>query len=235
MKTRTLCIALVVLGACRKEALPSPEFSRAEARFNEVYGRKLDGAYQDTAAMDEVLALLAKVPADSSDAAAAAELRQRIEAGRAARAAEEQRLEAIAAGAAATPVFSAEGGGAGGGAAQADAGTEDGGSAAQEGAAAADFEAEHKGCVTQGLPFAVQGSDIKGNAWELNATDECKAKFPALVGKRVYVSAGKVYRVEEAERGKVVEAFGDPKNPRLPDAGAPATPGSGDAGEDAGP
>jgi hypothetical protein len=215
---RIIVLALALGLSCRKQAVASPEFTKAQDQFNALYAQKLDGAYNDPA-VEEVLALLAKVPPESPDAAGAAELKARIEAGRKGLAEEERRRQEMMRVAANTGGFvSAEGGGGGGGGGAEGAadGGEDGGAA--EGQAAEDFETAHKGCVQKGLGFQVQGSDVKGDAWELVASDACKAKFPALVGKRVYVAGGKVYRIEEAEKGKVVEWTGDPNKPPVPTA-----------------
>jgi len=75
--TRFLAVVLllVVTGCARKE--PSPEYTRASERFNKLYAKELDDAYVDPA-IHEVEALLEKVPADSLDAQAAAQLLTRI-------------------------------------------------------------------------------------------------------------------------------------------------------------
>ena len=77
MTTRFLALVLllVLTGCARKE--PSPEYSRASERFNKLYAKGLDDAYLDPA-MHEVEALLEKVPQDSLDAQAAAQLLARI-------------------------------------------------------------------------------------------------------------------------------------------------------------
>ena len=77
MTTRFLAIVLllVLTGCARKE--PSPEYTRASERFNKLYAKELDDAYVDPA-IREVEALLEKVPADSLDAQAAAQLLTRI-------------------------------------------------------------------------------------------------------------------------------------------------------------
>jgi len=75
--TRFLAVVLLLAltGCARKE--PSPEFTRASERFNKLYAKELDDAYVDPA-IHEVEALLEKVPADSLDAQAAAQLLTRI-------------------------------------------------------------------------------------------------------------------------------------------------------------
>ncbi|HTS82917.1 MAG TPA: hypothetical protein VMH40_20135 [Myxococcaceae bacterium] len=82
MTTRAfrLVLLLALAGCARKE--PSPEFTRASERFNKLYAKELDDAYVDPA-MHEVEALLDKVPADSLDAQAAAQLLSRIRENRA--------------------------------------------------------------------------------------------------------------------------------------------------------
>ncbi|HET9036818.1 MAG TPA: hypothetical protein VFN45_11455, partial [Myxococcaceae bacterium] len=77
MTTRFLALVLllVLTGCARKEA--SPEYTRASERFNKLYAKSLDDAYLDPG-MREVEALLEKVPPDSLDAQAAAQLLARI-------------------------------------------------------------------------------------------------------------------------------------------------------------
>ncbi len=76
MTTRSLAVVLLLLAACaRKE--PSPEYTRASERFNKLYAKELDDAYVDPG-MHEVEALLEKVPQDSLDAQASAQLLNRI-------------------------------------------------------------------------------------------------------------------------------------------------------------
>jgi hypothetical protein len=70
-----LVLLLILTGCARKEA--SPEYTRASERFNKLYAKSLDDAYLDPG-MREVEALLEKVPPDSLDAQAAAQLLARI-------------------------------------------------------------------------------------------------------------------------------------------------------------
>jgi hypothetical protein len=82
LTTRFLAVVLLLAltGCARKE--PSPEYTRASERFNKLYAKELDDAYVDPA-IHEVEALLEKVPADSLDAQAAAQLLNRIRTNRA--------------------------------------------------------------------------------------------------------------------------------------------------------
>ena len=81
MKTRSLRLVLLLalVGCSRKE--PSPEYTRASEQFNKLYAKELDDPYVDPA-VREVEALLEKVPPDSLDSQAAAQLLTRIREGR---------------------------------------------------------------------------------------------------------------------------------------------------------
>jgi len=74
-------IVLVVVGCSRRKE-PSPEYSRASEAFTKLYAQRLDDAYLDPK-MREIEAQLQRVPADSLDAQAAADLLGRIRDGRA--------------------------------------------------------------------------------------------------------------------------------------------------------
>ncbi len=77
-----LAVVAVTQGGCSRHRDPSPEFSRASEAFNKLYAQRLDDAFLDPR-MRELEALLQRVPADSLDAQAAADLLNRIREGRA--------------------------------------------------------------------------------------------------------------------------------------------------------
>jgi hypothetical protein len=67
--------------ACRKPAQPSEEFSQARTRFGKLYAEKGDEAFVDPQ-IEQIDSILARVPPNSLDAAAARDLRARIQSGR---------------------------------------------------------------------------------------------------------------------------------------------------------
>jgi hypothetical protein len=77
-----LAVVVLTSAGCSRHRDPSPEFSRASESFNKLYAQRLDDAFLDPK-MREVEALLQRVPADSLDAQAAADLLSRIREGRA--------------------------------------------------------------------------------------------------------------------------------------------------------
>ena len=107
MTTRFLAIVLllVLTGCARKE--PSPEYTRASGLFNKLYAKELDDAYVDPA-IHEVEALLEKVPPDSLDAQAAAQLLKRIRDNRTRIEQATREREAAMAGARTPPTFSGQ-------------------------------------------------------------------------------------------------------------------------------
>ena len=80
---RIVLVAALALGAagCKKHK-PSPDYAEAVALYDRLYADKLEDAYIDPG-MAQVEELLARVPADSRDQQAAAELMAKIQAGRA--------------------------------------------------------------------------------------------------------------------------------------------------------
>jgi hypothetical protein len=81
-KFAVLAVVVLTSAGCSRHRDPSPEFSRASESFNKLYAQRLDDAFLDPK-MREVEALLQRVPADSLDAQAAADLLNRIREGRA--------------------------------------------------------------------------------------------------------------------------------------------------------
>lgn len=75
-----VCLLLVV-SACPKGGQPSPEYEQARARFNVLYGEKLEDAYLDPE-MAAIEQQLEAVPQESSDHQVAQELLKRIRSGR---------------------------------------------------------------------------------------------------------------------------------------------------------
>ncbi|HMK72124.1 MAG TPA: hypothetical protein VK454_02230 [Myxococcaceae bacterium] len=84
MPRQAAVLAAIVLACagCSRRREPSPEFSRASEAFTKIYAQRLDDAYLDPK-MREIEAQLQRVPADSLDAQAAADLLARIRDGRA--------------------------------------------------------------------------------------------------------------------------------------------------------
>ena len=93
--------ALALLAAC-SHPQPSPDYERARQLWTALVQSRGDAAAEDPRA-DEVLSLLDRVPKDSADAAAAAELRGRIEGERKAHEEELARRQKLVAGAGAIP------------------------------------------------------------------------------------------------------------------------------------
>ncbi len=92
----TLLIALAPAACTKSPGPPSEEYSQARARFNKLYGQKLDEAFLDPA-MDEIEEQLQRVPTDSMDSQPAKELIQRIQDGRnRMQAAQQEKEDAIA-------------------------------------------------------------------------------------------------------------------------------------------
>lgn len=74
-------LVVAVPVACHKPAQPSEAYAQAHLRFGKLYAAKGDDAFLDPE-VTEVESLLAQVPANSLDAAAAHELSARIQEGR---------------------------------------------------------------------------------------------------------------------------------------------------------
>ena len=187
--------------ACRKPAKPSEEYTQAHTRFGRLYAEKGDEAFLDPG-MAEVESLLARVPADSLDAAAANELRARIRTGRQqAEAREKAKDEALAQARAqgetpsgfdsapsvpSTPEESETP------EEPADAGT-DAGTAGVPGIGTpvAQLASGFSGCFQKREPLEVKGRGLR-DRWELQDRVACRQQYGSLQDQALIVEEGKV-------------------------------------------
>lgn len=214
---RRLILAIAVSAAClglpackRKPPQPSPQYEKASRIHQDLYVRKLDAAYLDPR-MDEAVTLLKQVPAESVDAAAAQELLQTIEKGRAQAKAEnaerekaqadlQKGLDSLSA-VDPTKVLNA---------AAPAAGAADPGAPAEadpygEGASIADLNRQSGGCLVAGITFTEEGSKKRGVTYKVANSSECRAKLPGMVGELVLVIDGRVYRRVPADSVRQVD------------------------------
>jgi len=195
----SLLTALLLSGpvACSKPQ-PSEDYFQAHTRFSKLYAEQGDEAFADPA-MDEVEAMLARVPADSLDAKAAQELRQRIQSGRTQfQSQEKARQEAIAQ--ARTPT-SMPGGFASEGSASrsaappppveetSDAGT--GSSGPAVGTSASELASGFSGCFQKGEQVEVRNRGVR-DRWELADRATCRQQYAALADQVLLIEEGKV-------------------------------------------
>ena len=193
-----LLTALLLSGpvACSKPQ-PSEDYFQAHTRVSKLYAEQGDEAFADPS-MDEVEAMLARVPADSLDAKAAQELRQRIQAGRTqAQSQEKARQEAIAqartpstmpggfpssdapsAPAPAQPVEEPS-----------DAGSGPSGPAV--GTLASELASGFSGCFQKGEPVEVRNRGTR-ERWELADRATCRQQYAALADQVLLIEEGKV-------------------------------------------
>jgi hypothetical protein len=202
---RRLAPAVLVALACSRAPEPSPELAAAQQRRADV----LAAHPGDAAArpeMDEVLALLARVPPDSPDAAAAAELRARVEAERAALAAEAAaRAEAVERAGRPSPVAPAPAAEpAGGGAGPAPAG----GLRLARGTKLADFRAAAGACFEKKVDLEIvdDGKARPGEAWGLRDGEECARQHPRQAGQWVLFADGALVSSVPSASAKTVTA-----------------------------
>ncbi|HET9599497.1 MAG TPA: hypothetical protein VFP65_28235 [Anaeromyxobacteraceae bacterium] len=215
---------LLLVAACSRPQ-PSPEYERARALWTEIVKARADEASQDPRA-DEVLALLAQVPAASADATAAAELRTRIEADRKARAEEQARRERLVAQAGApqempsggSPQPAAGGGGPG---------------ASGEGAApppalrigmpVQELEKGFGDCFARREPVRIGGGPDagarEGDLWVMKDDEGCRARHAALAGQGILVAGGQVAGVSPLDKARKVEVRQTVELGTLPDGG----------------
>jgi hypothetical protein len=204
--------ALIALGSCSKRGKPSAEFTQAHAMFARIYGEKLDEAFDDSR-MEMVEQLLAKVPADSSDAAAAHELSQRITAGRAqAQAEAKKRSEALAA--ARTPVQVPPSSFPRTSPTEMDAGapTVDAGPPLNPspGMPYAQFIELFSGCFRQRNSILVEGRGMR-EAWELKDIANCRDRHPGFEDMIVIIDENLILTTVRKDSIKMVVADGGAK------------------------
>jgi hypothetical protein len=214
--TRFLAVVLllVLAGCARKE--PSPEYTRASERFNKLYAKELDDAYVDPA-MHEVEALLEKVPADSLDAQAAAQLLTRIRENRARIEQVSMDREKALAAARGAPTFSGQSvspppapPASRPPAAAPDAGPP---SAPTAGMAMRDFNRLFGDCFEAAGPVEVNGRGPR-DSYVMMDSDRCRRSMPGLANSVVLADS-------ESVMGFVPKSA---LRRTLPDGGAPPSP-----------
>ncbi|WNG47436.1 hypothetical protein F0U60_27430 [Archangium minus] len=187
--------------ACRKPAQPSEAYAQAHMRFGKLYAAKGDDAFVDPE-LAQVESLLAQVPADSLDAAAANELRARIQNGKQQAAARDKAkadvlnqvrdpgtmpADSTAAAGAAEPPSEAEAP-----AEVADAGTDAGTAGAPGiGTSVAELASAFSGCFQKGEPLEVKGRGTR-DRWELADRVACRQQYGQLQDQVMIVEDGKV-------------------------------------------
>jgi hypothetical protein len=224
-------VALAAALACQKTpGPPSAEYAQARTRHLALVARFADDA-DARPEMDEVLALLERVPAESVDAPAAQELASRIADGRRRLAAEQAERERRIA--AAGPAQWAPSGGvpAAGGAPPGEQRP-----AIALGMKLEDFRAAHGECFEPGSPIQIEIPEgdgglaaRPGEAFGLKGDPACREKYPGQVGRVAIFSQGALVALRPAGELKEkvrripgkVEGF-----VQLPDGGTQAVEGA---------
>jgi hypothetical protein len=217
----TVLIALAP-AACRKAPETSDAYEEAHQRFSKLYGQKLDGAFGDPQ-MDEIEALLDKVPQDSLDWQSSRELKQRITEGRARVQAQQQEQEdALAAARAVDPSLTVPEQPSGtpepapAPAAPRDAGPSEEGPV--EGTPASELTAGYLGCFQRGNTVNVDGRGPR-ESWEMSDRARCSQSYPRFVGQVVLIEDGKVLTVLPKSAFRMTW--------KLPDGGTVGAPNGG--------
>ena len=206
----TALLLAVAPVACRKPAQPSEAYAQARTRFTKLYAEKGDSAYVDPA-LGEVDSLLAQVPEDSLDAAAARDLRARIQNGRQqAEAQARSRDEALAKArepatmppgssfppAPPPPAPKPE--------EPVDAGTP--GTGPRVGTPVAELSGGFAGCFQKGDPLEVRGRGLR-DRWELADRAECRQRYGSLQDQILIIDEGKVLAL--APKSSIMELPAD--------------------------
>jgi hypothetical protein len=184
---------------CRKPE-PSEDYAEAHTRFSKLYAKQGDAAFGD-AAMDEVEALLARVPANSLDAAAAQELGARIQAGRARIRSEAQARQAAVAQARMSNVMPGSFAASETRSKPAEETPEESAEEAPEegerpavlgvGTPEAELAKGFSGCFQKGEPVEVRNRGIR-ERWELADRATCRQQYASLVDQVLLIEEGKV-------------------------------------------
>jgi len=220
--TRFLAVVLLLAlaGCARKE--PSPEYTRASERFNKLYAKELDDAYVDPA-IHEVEALLEKVPVDSLDAPAAAQLLARIRENRARIEQTSRDRENALAAARTAPTFSGPSVSppplvpAGHTPPPApDAGPP---SAPTAGMAMRDFNRLFGDCFEQAGPVEVSGRGPR-DSYTMVDSDRCRRSMPGLVSSLVLADSETVMGIVPKSALRRTLPDGGAPPPAPPDAGS---------------
>jgi hypothetical protein len=224
---RAVLVALfasLLASGCRKPAKPSPEFSAAQARFVALYGEKLDDAY-GLPEMDDLLAQLGRVPPDSLDARAAADLSKRIRDGRTKLQAEEAALKKAAEAALAPPPAMTGPGkkvilGTVAEAPEADASDAGSDGPPQPGMTSQEFDQKYGTCFVYGNQVKVAGKGLLESRL-LNDRVQCQKRLPGFDKQAVLFENGKVLAVVDRAQ---YEAASPKTTVVKVDAGTPEPP-----------
>jgi hypothetical protein len=218
---RCLYILAASLLACSSPR-PSPEYERARSLWTEIVAARPQAPAEDPRA-DEVLALLRRVPHDSADAPAAAELRERIEAERREVAADRARRERLAAGAAApAPPLPPPARGlatvSGRGSPEADASPPP----LPPGLKLEEFRSRYGTCFDDAGPATVTMPDAgprEGVVWLMKDDARCREAYPRLAGQVAVFVGGALAGVRPREELRRVETRREAEVVPLPDGG----------------
>lgn len=206
-----LALVLAAAAAACQRPQPSPEYREARERHAALLTRAPLDAYARPE-MDQVLALLDRVPPGSADAEPAAALRRRILEERRA-AAEEQARRARLVEQAGAPTPDVAGGPAPDASAPppAESGAATGPARAPSALAAGttleEFQRAHGDCFEPKAAARIgqrQGPPIEGVAWGLRDEEACRRGNPAEVGRLVLFAGGTLREVREAAEAKAV-------------------------------
>jgi hypothetical protein len=212
-----MALAVAILACSRPR--PSPEYGEARQLWTDVVRARGDGAAEDPRA-DEVLALLERVPHDSLDAPAAAELRGRIEGERKARLDELRRREELVAAAGAIPSMPATG--------SSSASAPTGAQAERAppralvpGMKLEEFREKYGRCFERRGPVQVTspggGAPRPGEMWAMKDSESCREEDPQLVGQLVLFSGGAFVGLGSKDELKTMEVRREVEVGTLPD------------------